>query len=173
MSARHVSSSLFWCAVVVKRAAARMAEARLGVQGFPVFAPKTTQLRRSFGRITKEQRLLFPGYIFAAVDLENPKWRAIFHTPGVSRIIMGSANAPAFVPPSFMEDLMARCDESGNLVPADPFKSGDRVCVTSGPFAGIVTTIEKVDEEKRVWILLDILGGGRAVTVDPKALIAG
>lgn len=170
MGPRVVAEDLSWCAVQIKRTAFRVAEAGLVRQGYPVFSPKIEQVRRRFGRTGAEQKLLFPGYIFVAVDEARANWRAISHTPGVSRIVTRSSNRPAFVPAPFLRDLMARCDESGCLSDGGGFKAGDQVSVVSGPFAGIVSKIEQIDEDQRIWILLDILGGSRAVAIEPDKL---
>jgi transcription antitermination factor NusG len=45
------------------------------------------------------------------------------------------------------------------------------VRLTSGPFSEFVVKVERIDERKRIWILLDILGGSREVQVRLEDLV--
>lgn len=165
-----MSSLAYWCAVQLKRNAFRQAEASLLRQELDVFCPKTCRTVRRYGKLVQEQAPLFPGYLFVSIDPSRPVWRSIASTPGVSRIITKRAGEPATVPPSLIEGLQSRCDAAGLLLPPDSFNAGDRVRIASGAFADLVATVERIDEQRRVWVLLDILGGSREVQVDPKEL---
>ena len=162
----------YWCAVLLKRNAFRQAETSLLRQGLQIFSPKTLRTVRRFGKPHQEQSLLFPGYLFVAIDPSKPAWRPVASTPGVSRIIMKRAGEPAIVPNALIEGLKGRCDENGLILPPDTFTAGDRVRIASGAFAELVATVERIDEKKRVWVLLEILGGVREVQVDPKELLS-
>jgi transcriptional antiterminator RfaH len=43
--------------------------------------------------------------------------------------------------------------------------AGDPVDVLSGPFANFVATVEKIDAEQRVWLLMDFMGQSTRVHV--------
>lgn len=43
---------------------------------------------------------------------------------------------------------------------------GDQVAMTHGPFADFVAEVEKIDPDRRVWVLLDIMGGKTRIAVD-------
>lgn len=157
---------LIWIAVQVKRNAFRQAETGLLRQGFSVFAPKLRRQVRRFGKAQTESALLFPGYLFVAVDLARPNWRAVSNTPGVSRFITRKAGEPAAVPADLIQGLIARCAEDGHILPPAEIRPGDRVRLASGPLSEFIATVERVDEDRRVWILLDLLGARREVQVD-------
>lgn len=55
-------------------------------------------------------------------------------------------------------ELKRRCDDSGHMLPPDQFSTVDKVRLISGLFASFAATVEKVDAEKRVWILMDLMG---------------
>jgi len=38
--------------------------------------------------------------------------------------------------------------------------------MTHGPFADFVAEVEKIDPDRRVWVLLDIMGGKTRIAVD-------
>ena len=75
------------------------------------------------------------------------------------------------MPPEFMGALFARCDAEGRLRGTEELSAGARVSLISGPFAGLVSKIEQIDERERIWILLDLLGSSRRIMVSPKHLV--
>lgn len=158
-------ASAFWTAIQVQRNSFRVAERALVRQGFDVFAPQVERLVRRFGRDRTDRRLLFPGYIFATVDEERTAWRSILGTPGVSRIIRNGSRGPARLPIEFVNGLRTRCNPSGLLLPPREVGVGDRLRVTKGPFADLIATVERIDEMRRVRVLLQILGGEREVQI--------
>lgn len=169
------SGRVFWCAVQVKRNSFRKAEQALSQQQIAVFCPKHRVEARRFGKQVAQTNLLFPGYFFVAIDEDNPQWRAVANTVGVSRIVMQNPGAPARMPAPLFDELMRRCDEDGFLLPPSGIQAGDNVRISTGPFSQFIATVERVDPERRVWVLLDLLGGERSVEVrlDDLALRCG
>jgi transcriptional antiterminator RfaH len=45
------------------------------------------------------------------------------------------------------------------------FRPGDRVTFAQGPFANFVATIESLAPDRRVWVLLDLMGQQARVAV--------
>ena len=70
-----------------------------------------------------------------------------------------------------MEALLARYDLAGLPHEGLELAAGTSVSVVSGPFSGLITQIEHVDEQQRIWILLDLLGAERRVAFQPKDLV--
>lgn len=159
-----------WYAVQIKRNAFRVAEINLRRQNFGVFAPKITRQVSRFGKRPSEDALLFPGYAFVRDQSEPMRWRSLISTVGVSYVVMRSPGTPAEVPPGLIAGLQARCDDDGRLAPPKDLVTGSVVEVVSGPFGGLITSVEHIDEQQRVWILLEILGATRTVAVERKQL---
>lgn len=155
-----------WFLAQLKPNAAKIAEANLTRQGFRTFLPQQEGTRRLQGKFVTVQRLLFPGYIFVAFDVANGGWRAINSTSGVTRLVSFGKD-PASVPGELVAQLRLRCDPSGTLLPFELLKPGDRVRVTSGPFAEVIAEIESLAPDRRVWALLDIMGAKARVAIDP------
>lgn len=170
MSVLSLPDRAQWYAAQIKRTAFRTAEQGLMRQGYGVFVPTVEHLVSRFGKRRPERKLMFPGYLFVAINPDRPNWRAITNTVGVSRLVMRTPSVPAPLPQEFISALRARCDADGCLRSAESFEPGVRVNIISGPFAGFVSTIERIDEARRVWILLDILGGSRTMRVDASQL---
>jgi transcriptional antiterminator RfaH len=51
---------------------------------------------------------------------------------------------------------------------ADDFEVGDRVRIISGPFKDFVTQIDRIDPERRLHVLLDLLGRSAKVVLSPE-----
>lgn len=161
----------FWCAAQIQRNSFCVAERGLLRQKIEVFSPKQRVSVRRFGRVYERTSLLFPGYLFVAIDEFLPEWRAVSNTTGVSRIIMHRPGMPARVPPQLIRGLLERCDPEGYLLPPSEVQVGDRVRISGGPFAQFVATVERVDPQRRVWVLLELMGGERSVEVRMDALL--
>ena len=161
----------FWCAVQIQRNSFSVAERGLLRQKIDVFSPKHRVSVRRFGRVHERTSPLFPGYLFVSIDEFQPKWRAVSNTTGVSRIIMQRPGIPARVPPQLIDGLLGRCDPEGYLMPPSAVDVGDRVRISGGPFTQFVATVERVDPQRRVWVLLEFMGGQRAVEVRMDALL--
>jgi transcriptional antiterminator RfaH len=155
-----------WYLAQVKPNASQIAERNLARQGFDVFSPRQEETRRRAGRFVRDMRLLFPGYLFVAFDPASSAWRAINSTYGISRLVTFGRCVPTSVPHDIVAGLMARCDEMGLLLPPQVLKSGDNVHVLSGPFAQFVATVDGLAPQRRVWVLLDILGSQTRVSLD-------
>ena len=54
--------------------------------------------------------------------------------------------------------LMLRCDASGALLPPKRLSEGDSVEMLTGPFASFIATVDTIDPEQRIWVLMDFMG---------------
>lgn len=148
-----------------------IAERNLRRQDFEVFLPQQSVTRRQRGRFQQVQRPLFPGYLFVAFDPISGAWRKINATHGITRLV-SFGGQPAPVPSGIIAELRARCDPSGLLQPQTNLKVGDRVRLTEGPFADFVARIEQIEPERRVWILLEVMGRPTRLEVEARAVQA-
>src|SRR4029077_7459650 len=106
----------------------------LANKGFDTFLPLRRSASRWKDRTKMVDRPLFPCYVFVrGVERE---WLNVLKTPGVQMLVPGS-NGAAVVPDEEI-DAIRRLTEGGGIVEPHPFlKSGDRVRVKLGPFAGV------------------------------------
>lgn len=147
-----------WFLAQIKPNCAQIADRNLTRQGFRTFLPMEETTQKRNGRFVPARRPVFPGYIFVSFDAARGLWRKIHSTYGITRLV-SFGHDPAGVPPGIVSDLMQRCDASGKLLPAEEFGPGDRVRMTNGPFADFVATIEKLAPDRRVWVLIEFMGG--------------
>ena len=72
---------------------------------------------------------------------------------------------PTAVPQDLISQLMLRCDDAGILLPPELLNPGDLVTVTTGPLNSFVAEVEKLAADRRVWVLLEIMGRQTRVAV--------
>ncbi|WP_022705483.1 transcription termination/antitermination protein NusG [Pseudorhodobacter ferrugineus] len=136
--------------------------------GFGLFMPRHLVERRVKGRALTELRPLFGGYLFLNMNPSEPRWYDAKTASGVSKIIGHSTGGPSVVPPDIIAGLLQRCDRDGLLQETvENFSAGDTVRIIGGPFANFITSIEKIDPDRRLHVLLDLMGRPTKVLVDP------
>lgn len=138
--------------------------------GFPAFMPRHHTSRRWRGRQIDGLRPVFGGYLFFSTDPAAPRWHEVTRMPGIGSLVKTSPQNIGCVPSSVVTGLMLRCDADGCLMPEDDFRQGEVLRMTCGPFAGFVGTVEKIDQDSRVYLLLDMLGRKTTVTVSHVAV---
>lgn len=146
-----------WFIVQIKPNAYNRAEKNLNRLGFKTFSPMHNITIRKDSQFKNVTKPLFSGYMFISFDRNSSKWGKINSTYGVSRLITFNS-ALKSVPVSFINGLMNRCDISGKLCPKKKIKQGDQVKFANGPFANIIATVEKIEADQRIWILMDLMG---------------
>ena len=136
-------------------------------QGFDAYLPRYLKRRRHARKVELAPTPLFPRYVFVAIDMHRQRWLSIRSTIGVSRLV-GHSDAPLPVPAGVVEGLQRRHDLEGfvRLAPAAGLKVGDKVRVLGGAFEECLGLFEKLSDEQRVTILLDLLGRKVRVSLD-------
>ena len=159
-----------WFLVQFKPNSHNVAVRNLKRQGFETFLPFQEITRRQATRFVSELRPLFPGYMFIRLDPETSPWRKVDSTYGVARIV-SFGDSPAPVPPGLVESLLGRCDETGRMRSRENLGVGDAVKVIEGPFSEFVGTVETIDAEQRVWLLLEFMGQTTRIQVNANQVV--
>lgn len=160
-----------WFLTQFKPNSHKIAQRNLVQQGFKTFLPLHDETTRVRGKFTVRKQPLFPGYLFVAFDRKQGHWRAVNSTYGITRIV-SLGNTPTPVPSGLVSQLMLRCDQGDELLSEKCLQSGDQVAITTGPFADVITTIETIEPDRRVWVLLDIMGRQTRAALKPDQLRA-
>jgi transcriptional antiterminator RfaH len=160
-----------WYLAQLKPNSMKIANRNLKRQGFPTFLPVEEVTKRAKSKFVTAERPIFPGYIFVSFDVTKGGWRAINSTNGITRLVSFGKD-PALVPLDIISGLMLRCDVQGKLMSPKLLSPGDQVAMTHGPFADFLAEVEKTDPDRRVWILLDIMGGKTRVAVNAEQVRA-
>ena len=146
-----------WFILQFKSNSHHIAAKNLNRQGFETFLPLHDTTSRRLSRFINTSKPLFPGYMFIKFDRAESKWHKINSTYGVSRLVTFN-NTLKSIPDIFVTNLMKRCDLSGNLLPIKKLKKGDQAKVIKGPFVNLAATVEKYEDDQRIWVLMDLMG---------------
>jgi transcriptional antiterminator RfaH len=160
-----------WYVVQSQPNAEAKAVVHLNWQGFAAYLPRYLKRRRHARRVETVAASLFPRYLFVAVDLNAQRWRSIFSTVGVSRLVC-NGERPTPISDSVIDALKAREDASGfiRLDRRPSFRPGDKIRVLEGVFADCLGVYEGMKDSDRIAILLDMLGRKVRVMVDVESV---
>jgi transcriptional antiterminator NusG len=159
-----------WHLVQISQQAFSLAKEQLEWARYSIYAPlaremvkpKSRQLplgQRKNRHLFARERLspYFGAYRFVRFDPKFDPWHDLFKLVGVHGI--GCAgNVPVAMPDTLIESLQAK--EQNGAIPVDVsvkalfYKVGEQVRVTDGPFVGFTGTVERVDENGRIRLLL-------------------
>ena len=162
-----------WYVVQSQPNAEAKAVVHLNRQGFTTYLPRYLKRRRHARRVETIPASLFPRYLFVGIDLNAQRWRSVFSTIGVSRLVC-NGETPTPVPNGIIDALKAREDGSGfiQLDQRAKFRPGDKIRVLDGAFADCLGLYERMKDSDRVAILLDLLGRKVRVVVEAESVAA-
>ena len=155
-----------WYAVCCKPRQEAVAEENLLRQGFQVYLPRIRMRQRRRGAWIDAVEVLFPRYIFIRIDPLLRSTASVRSTRGAVGLVRFGGQ-PAVVPDAVMDALRQREDAaSGMHEDKRPlFNAGDAVKLVDGPLAGMEAVFTEQDGDKRVIVLLELLGKANKVTV--------
>ncbi len=150
------------------------ADLNLRRQGFATYLPRYARRRRHARRQDVVRRPLFPRYLFVALDLARDRWRAIHSTFGVDRLVL-AGEEPLPVPQGVVEEIRAREGGDGLVTIGLPagVGPGSSVRLVDGIFADAKGVVERIADDRRVAILLELLGREVRVFVSPASVGVG
>ena len=125
-------------------------------QGFDVFLPLIIKTTKKTGKFLDITAPLFSGYLFMGTSIDPVPWKSINGTKGVSKAVtLDGIYRP--VSTHIIEGLQSRCDEHGVLRQLNDIVAADRVKIERGPLAEFICTVDQIKDDKRAWVLIDIL----------------
>jgi len=153
-----VSKIKNWYAINTKPRNENLVCKLLNTNSLEVYLPMLEVSKKRRRKSKEKKEPLFPGYIFVRIDLDKPGWEKIKYTPGV-RTIVSYGSRPVTVPEAIIEEIMEQLGHNAfaqkNSI---PFKTGDKVQFTSGPFEGLEGIFTgTISGKERVKVLLELL----------------
>ena len=162
-----------WYVVNTKAREESKALFNLKRQGFNAYLPQYKKTRRHARRTDTVLAPLFPKYLFVEFDLDMENWSCINSTIGVSNLIKFGA-LPTPLPAQLINEIRAREDAEG-IVSINQYlkiKQGEKVTVISGAFNNHTGIFECQDDDKRIVILLNLMGRDVRVRLPSSAISA-
>lgn len=145
-----------WYILQTKPNAHKLACKNLKRQGFEVFLPLVIKTLKKGGKFVNEAVPLFPSYLFIGSNLDQIPWKSVNATRGVSKAVSLDGTYRQ-VDIEIIEGIKSRCDKSDVLREIENISPGDRVKIESGPFTEFIGDVDKIEENQRAWILIEIL----------------
>jgi transcriptional antiterminator RfaH len=140
-------------------------------QEFDAYCPLIRRRRSHARRIEMVLRPLFPNYLFVRASTDRRLWRPILSTYGV-RTVVRAGQELSFIDDGFIANLQAREIEGAIVRPPNPYRVGQKVQISAGPFDGIVATIIELDEKDRLVVLLELMSRGVKVKLRSEQVTA-
>ena len=156
-----------WYAVCCKPRQEAIAEENLLRQDFHVYMPRIRIRRHRRGQWIDAIEALFPRYLFIRIDPLRCNIAPVRSTRGVVGLVRFGGQ-PAVVSDEVIDALL-QCEDTASGLHEDNrlrFRAGETIKLVDGPFAGMEAVFAEQDGEKRVIVLLELLGKTNKVRVD-------
>jgi transcriptional antiterminator RfaH len=119
---------------------------------------------------TGRPKPLFPGYLFARVEVPAEELPRVRSAPGVAYVLPHAA-PPAVLQDALVEAVRARATAAAQRRAELNLKRGDPVTIVSGPFRWIEALFDRrLNSRGRVRILLNLVHGSAALDVEAEAV---
>ncbi|MXZ41774.1 MAG: transcription termination/antitermination factor NusG [Caldilineaceae bacterium SB0666_bin_21] len=136
-----------------------------------VIVPTETEIEIRDQQPKEVERQLFPGYILVKMKLDAQQrlnedaWLCVRETPGVTGFV-GIGHEPTPLSSSEVEQIMSRIESPEPKVKVR-FQLGERVRITSGPFAEFAGSVDELQPDKgKARVLVSIFGRDTPVEVE-------
>jgi transcriptional antiterminator RfaH len=161
---------MYWYVIQTKPRQEKRALLNLERQGYECYLPLLAVEKLKNRKLSIVDEALFARYLFIHLDdsQAGKSWGPIRSTKGVSHMVT-FGNEYAKVDELLIEALRAQRDKNGQQ-PRPLFESGERVMITSGPFAGIEAIYQMTDGEKRAMVLIELLSKPTQLQISPANL---
>jgi transcriptional antiterminator NusG len=132
-----------------------------------VIVPSEKVFEVKDGKKKSKTRTFFPGYILVEAVMDTVTQHVILNTPSVISFV-GPKNVPAPLQASEVRRLIGKIEERKDVEVIEvPFKVGDAVKVTDGPFNNFSGFVQEVNEEKmKLKVMVSIFGRKTPVELD-------
>jgi transcription antitermination factor NusG len=152
-----------WYALYTAPRHEKRVAAQVEQQGFASFLPLYRSIRRWKDRRKELALVLFPGYVFVRMALENRL--RVLQLPGAVHLVTFNGQ-PAELPEEEIESLRSRLDGAGNIEPHPYLSAGRHVRVRSGPLQGLEGIILRTKDRCRIVLSIHLIMRSVAVEVD-------
>ena len=147
--------------------------AHLFCQGNDVetFLPTYKRRSRKHGGPKVLDRPLFPGYLFAHIDLGSPEKVSLLRAPGAVDLVRFGRTA-SVIPDREMESVKLLTQPDSGVQPHPFLRDGMKVVVVAGPFAGAQGILKQEEKNRKPTFVVSIemLGRSIGVPIEPEMI---
>ena len=118
----------------------------MGDKIFRIEVPQKTVTQLKGGKKQEREEKIFPCYVLVEMIMDEDSWYVVRHTSGVTKFV-GSAKKPIPARDSEIKKIINRSTSTSQKIELD-VKAGDKVRITSGPFADFIADIIEVYPDK-------------------------
>lgn len=111
-----------------------------------VLVPRRKIIERRQGRFIPVTRIMFPGYVFLNITLNDSIYYQVKRVPNVIRFL--GTTRPVAVPFEQMQPILGMCS-LGELIDISKISIGKTVNIIEGPLQGYVGNIVSIDKRKK------------------------
>ena len=133
-----------------------------------IVIPTETVFEMRAGKKRTREKTLFPGYVYINALLDNEVQHVIGNVPSVVGFLT-ERDVPVSVRPDEINRILGNMEEAREKgeQPEIPFKNGDPVKVTDGPFNNFTGFVEEVYPDKmKVKVMVSIFGRKTPLELD-------
>jgi len=132
---------------------------------FEILVPTQEKIKIQKGKKSTIKEKTFPGYMLIKMIITDDSWLIVRSTAGITGFI-GASNHPRPLPQTEVDAIMAFSKQSAPKFQSN-FTTGEAIRVAEGPFAEMMGTVSKIDEEKgKLEVLVSIFGRETPVELD-------
>jgi transcription antitermination factor NusG len=151
-----------WYVIQTKPKKEEEAVSYLSTRGVEIFNPLMETFALRNGKMNKELKPLFSGYIFGKFDLEK-NYPLVRWGRGVKKVL-GFGGYPTSISEEIVEIIKERTDTEGIVRVKQNFRANDVIRIKTGPLKDLLAIFERwVSDSERVRILLNLIGYQPAV----------
>lgn len=119
------------------------------------------------GQRVVTKRKTFPSYVLVEMDFDSDTQSIVAAIPGVTRFV-GTGQDPIPLGEDEVNRILGRLDTTKPREPLEvPYKVGDHVKVTDGPFTDFTGVVDEVNGERgKLKVMVSIFGRATPVELD-------
>jgi len=146
-----------WYVIQTKPKKEEEAKSYLSTKGVEVFSPLIEAFLLKNGRMNRELKPFFPGYIFGKSDLDQD-YPLVRWAKGVKKVL-GFGEYPTPISEEAVEIIRERTDTHGIVRLKYHFQANDVIRIKTGPLKDLLGIFERwMSDDERVRILLNLMG---------------
>ena len=151
-----------WYVIQTKPKKEEEATSYLSTKGVEMFSPLIESFTTRNGRMNKELKPLFSGYIFGKFDLEQ-NYPLVRWARGV-KCVLGFGGYPIPISEEVVQLIKERTDDRGVVRVKQDYQPNDLIRIKTGPLKELLGIFERwISAGDRVRILLNLIGYQPAV----------